>query len=126
MNANHFYILAELYGPYEPVQVVGLHLLRGYLPACDWIRPDFEDVKKYAKLWHTDNKEDLVIHHDIGNDEKRIIDRCSFYGFESFNLFVIKYVNDARNQEDHIHIVKKCLTEIYSLEISRDRGLSGI
>ena len=86
MNANNFYILAEFYGPYKPVKVVGLHLLRGYLPACDWIKPDEEDVKKYAKLWHTDNKEDLIIHHDIGNDEKRIIDRCSFYGFESFNL----------------------------------------
>jgi len=81
-----FTFLAEFYGPYKPVKVVGLHLLRGYLPACDWIKPDEEDVKKYAKLWHTDNKEDLIIHHDIGNDEKRIIDRCSFYGFESFNL----------------------------------------
>uniref|UniRef100_A0A915M3I5 Uncharacterized protein n=1 Tax=Meloidogyne javanica TaxID=6303 RepID=A0A915M3I5_MELJA len=72
--------VSEFYGPYKPVKVVGLHLLRGYLPACDWIKPDEEDVKKYAKLWHTDNKEDLIIHHDIGNDEKRIIDRCSFYG----------------------------------------------
>uniref|UniRef100_A0A1I8BV06 Nudix hydrolase domain-containing protein n=1 Tax=Meloidogyne hapla TaxID=6305 RepID=A0A1I8BV06_MELHA len=66
--------------PYEPREVIGLHLARGYLIASDWIKPDFWNVRKYISLWFTNNKPDFLINHNQGNDEKRIIDRCSFAG----------------------------------------------
>ena len=77
-----FFSLAEIHVTYNPKWVIGYHLLTGYLLSTHWIKPDFDDVKKYAGLWHTDNKEDLLVHHDMKNDKKRIINRCSFFGFE--------------------------------------------
>uniref|UniRef100_A0A915MR32 Nudix hydrolase domain-containing protein n=1 Tax=Meloidogyne javanica TaxID=6303 RepID=A0A915MR32_MELJA len=72
--------VSEFYKPYKPNEVVGLHLKRGHLPASSWIKPDDKDVKKYSGLWHTDSEKDLIIHHDYDKNEKRILDRCSFYG----------------------------------------------
>nr|CAD2208000.1 unnamed protein product [Meloidogyne enterolobii] len=72
--------VSGFYRPYKPNVVVGLHLKRGHLPASSWIKPDDEDVKKYSGLWHTDSEKDLIIHHDYDKNEKRILDRCSFYG----------------------------------------------
>nr|CAD2190071.1 unnamed protein product [Meloidogyne enterolobii] len=72
--------VSGFYKPYKPNEVVGLHLKRGHLPASSWIKPDHEDVKLYSGLWHTDSEKDLIIHHDYDKNEKRILDRCSFYG----------------------------------------------
>uniref|UniRef100_A0A914MQL9 Nudix hydrolase domain-containing protein n=1 Tax=Meloidogyne incognita TaxID=6306 RepID=A0A914MQL9_MELIC len=72
--------VSGFYKPYKPNEVVGLHLKRGHLPASSWIKPDHDDVKLYSGLWHTDSEKDLIIHHDYDKNEKRILDRCSFYG----------------------------------------------
>uniref|UniRef100_A0A914KXE9 Nudix hydrolase domain-containing protein n=1 Tax=Meloidogyne incognita TaxID=6306 RepID=A0A914KXE9_MELIC len=74
------YFLAEIHETYNPEWVTGCHLLKGYLLSTYWIKPDYEDVKKYAGLWHTDNKEDFLVHHESKDDKKRIINRCSFFG----------------------------------------------
>nr|CAD2183457.1 unnamed protein product [Meloidogyne enterolobii] len=74
------YFLAEIHEPYNLKWVIGYHLKTGYLLTTYWIKPDYEDVKKYAPFWHTDNKEDFLVHHDKDNHEKRIINRCSFFG----------------------------------------------
>uniref|UniRef100_A0A915PDB3 Nudix hydrolase domain-containing protein n=2 Tax=Meloidogyne TaxID=189290 RepID=A0A915PDB3_9BILA len=72
--------VSEIHVTYNPKWVIGYHLLTGYLLSTHWIKPDFDDVKKYAGLWHTDNKEDLLVHHESKDDKKRIINRCSFFG----------------------------------------------
>nr|CAD2133894.1 unnamed protein product [Meloidogyne enterolobii] len=72
--------VSEIHETYNPEWVTGCHLLKGYLLTTHWIKPDYENVKKYAPLWHTDNKEDFLVHHDKDNHEKRIINRCSFFG----------------------------------------------
>ena len=77
---------------YKPNYVFGLHLAKGYLPNCHWIKPDHEDVSLYTKLWHTDIEKDLLIDHNEKNNENRIINRCSFYGL--INLIIeIKLYN---------------------------------
>uniref|UniRef100_A0A1I8BR00 Nudix hydrolase domain-containing protein n=1 Tax=Meloidogyne hapla TaxID=6305 RepID=A0A1I8BR00_MELHA len=76
--------LSEHYSKYEPKNVFGENLARSHLLSSYWSEPDLDLFKGkkevYKGLWHSNNKKDILPHHDIGNDEHRIVDRCSFYG----------------------------------------------